>query len=98
MKKTKCKDEKCPVHGNLSVRGRTFHGKVKSAKAQKTIIVQWDRSYYIPKYERYEKRISKVQVHVPKCMNVKEGDVVKIIECRPLSKTKHFVMMKNESR
>ena len=95
--KKECNDDKCPFHGSLSLRGRTFIGTVKSAKAQKTIVVGWDRLHYIPKYERYEKRYSKVQAHVPECIDVKEGDVVKIMECRPLSKTKNFVVVQNES-
>jgi small subunit ribosomal protein S17 len=97
-KKNKCNDVNCPFHGGLSVRGRMFVGKVKSAKAQNTAVVAWERQHYIPKYERYEKRMSKVQAHIPKCLEIKEGDTVKIAECRPLSKTKHFVVMeKNES-
>jgi small subunit ribosomal protein S17 len=95
--KKKCKNENCPFHGSLKVRGRMFSGKVKSAKAQKTIVVGWERARYIRKYERYEKRNSKVQAHLPKCIEVKEGDSVKIMECRPLSKTKHFVVVENES-
>ena len=95
--KKKCKDARCPFHGSLSVRGRIFSGKIKSTKAQKTVIVTWERSHYISKYERYEKRGSKVQAHVPKCIKVEEGDDVKIMECRPLSKTKHFVVVENES-
>ncbi|MBU2639549.1 MAG: 30S ribosomal protein S17 [Nanoarchaeota archaeon] len=95
--KKECKSEDCPFHGTLKVHGRTFVGKVKSAKARKTIVVSWERAHYIRKYERYEKRLSKIQAHVPKCIDVKEGDTVKIMECRPLSKTKHFVVVENES-
>ena len=32
-------------------------------------------------------------VHKPDCLDVKIGDAVKIAECRPLSKTKHFVLV-----
>src|SRR3989344_5457977 len=46
---------------------------------------------------RHEKRLSKIQVHIPDSIEVKEGDIVKIAECRPLSKTKHFVIIENES-
>ena len=37
----------------------------------------------------------KTRVHAfnPLCINAKEGDTVKIIECRPLSKTKNFVVI-----
>ena len=54
-----------------------------------------ERSYYkfIKKYERYEKRKSKINVHKPDCLSVNVGDSVKVAECRPLSKTKHFVLV-----
>tara|TARA_Y100000034_G_C6702619_1_gene309959 strand:- start:103 stop:432 length:330 start_codon:yes stop_codon:yes gene_type:complete len=96
-KKKKCSDKKCPFHGSVGVRGRLFKGLVKSAKAQRTAVISWERSFYIKKFERYEKRSSKVQAHVPKCLDVKEGDNVRIMECKPLSKTKHFVIIENES-
>ncbi|MBN1645052.1 30S ribosomal protein S17 [Candidatus Woesearchaeota archaeon] len=90
----KCNDVHCSVHGSLSLRGRTFTGTVISTKMQKTAIVQWEFKRYLPKFERYEKRKSKVKVHNPECLNVKKGDIVEISECRPLSKTKHFVIVK----
>ncbi len=91
-KKT-CKDIKCPFHGKLSIRGRVFIGKVVSDKALKTVIVRWDYHRYISKYERYERRHNKVAAYNPECINAKEGDIVKISECRPLSKTKKFVVI-----
>ena len=48
---------------------------------------------YINKFERYEKRNSKIKAHKPDCLDVKVGDSVKIAECRQLSKTKHFVLV-----
>ncbi|MBS3157086.1 30S ribosomal protein S17 [Candidatus Woesearchaeota archaeon] len=81
----------------ITTHGRIFVGRVKSAKAQKTAVVEWERTLYLRKYERYEKRLSKIQVHIPDSIEVKEGDIVKIAECRPLSKTKHFVIIENES-
>ena len=89
----KCNDENCPFHGSLKTRGKGFIGTVVSTKMQKTAIVEWGRRHYLRKYERYEKRRSMVKVHNPSCINAKEGDSVKIIECRPLSKTKNFVII-----
>lgn len=89
----KCSDVKCPFHGTLSVRGRTFTGKVVSAKMSKTVNVEWDRRVYIPKYERYLKKRTRVKAHNPDCIAAKEGDMVRIIECRPLSKTKQFTVV-----
>ncbi len=80
------------MHGSIRTRGRTFVATVLSARAQNTAIVEWERSYYVPKYERYERRRTKINVHNPECINAKPGDIVRISECRPISKTKHFVI------
>ncbi len=77
----------------LKTRGRTFTGSVISSKAQKTVTVQWMRRVYVPKYERYRIKRSKVKAHNPPEMGAKEGDTVVIKECRPLSKTKNFVVI-----
>ena len=88
-----CEDDNCPFHGTLPVRGQVLKGEVVSDKAPKTVVVQ--RSYLkkIAKYERYEKRTSKIHAYNPPCINAKVGDIVKIAECRPLSKTKSFVVV-----
>lgn len=88
-----CSDKNCPFHGNLTVHGRILTGVVTSDKMSKTVIVAWARRVYVPKYERYEKRRSSVKVHNPICINAKKGDLVRISESRPLSKTKHFVVV-----
>lgn len=94
MKKSeKCNDKNCPVHGSLKTRGRNFTGTVISTKMQKSVLVEWERRIFLKKYERYEKKRSKVKAHKPECMEVNEGDFVKITECRPLSKTKNFVIV-----
>lgn len=87
-----CKDKWCPIHGKVSLRGRTFKGTVQKVNIHKTATVMWNRQHYIHKYERYEKKITKLKVHKPDCMDIKEGDVVEIKETRPISKTKHFVI------
>jgi len=93
-KKQECNDKNCPFHGKISLRGKTFTGIVVSNKAHKTATVEWGRKHYVPKYERYEKKRTKIQVHNPPCINAQEGDKVQIMETRPLSKTKHFVIIK----
>lgn len=77
----------------IKIRGREFIGIVTRAKAQKTAVVEWSRLFYLQKYQRYEKRRSKLQVHNPLSINAKVGDKVKIVECRPISKTKNFVIV-----
>ncbi|MCD6576348.1 MAG: 30S ribosomal protein S17 [Nanoarchaeota archaeon] len=88
-----CEDINCPFHGKISVRGRIFRGVVESIKPSKTAIIKWERRVYFPKYERFEKRFTKVNAHRPSCLHIKEGDFVIIGECRPISKTKKFVII-----
>lgn len=77
----------------ISKRGKSFTGKVVSAKMHRTVVVEWERRVLIPKYERYEKRRSKVAAHNPDEINAQPGDIVKIQETKPLSKTKNFVVV-----
>lgn len=91
--KKSCTDPNCPFHGSLSVRGRTLGGLVISAKMDKTAIIRRDYLHYVPKYKRYERRHSHIPAHNPPCLNAKEGDKVKIAECRPISKTVSFVIV-----
>jgi small subunit ribosomal protein S17 len=89
-----CTDPKCPHHGSLRVRGAVLQGKVASARAAKTAVVVVPHARLVRKYERYEKRRSKIHAHVPPCTPVREGDRVEIAECRKLSRTKAFVVTK----
>ena len=88
-----CEDLKCAWHGRLPIRGRAFEGNVKSAKSRDTAIVEWGYHKFIKKFERQERRKSRVSAHNPKCIRAREGDRVVIAECRPLSKTKKFVII-----
>ena len=88
-----CQDARCVWHGQLPVRGRTFQGTVTSAKAKETVVVEWGYTQLVSKYERYERRKSRVVAHNPECMKARDGDTVIIAECRPLSKTKKFVVV-----
>lgn len=88
-----CEDQNCPFHGDLSVRGSVFEGEVESTKMQKSATVRWEYSEKIPKYERFERRNTKISVHVPKCLDVEEGDTVRAVETRPISKTKSAVIV-----
>lgn len=75
------------------LRGRTFTGTVTSDRMMSTVTVEWERRKYVPKYQRYERRKSAVKAHNPKEINAKVGDTVLIRETRPISKTKHFVVV-----
>ncbi|MBI4738226.1 30S ribosomal protein S17 [Candidatus Woesearchaeota archaeon] len=89
----KCTDANCPFHGALKVRGKTFVGTVTSSKMQRSAIVEWEGRRLIPKFERYKRTRTKIAVHNPDCLNAREGDLVTVAECRPLSKTKSFVII-----
>ena len=89
----KCNDKKCPHHGGLRLRGRSFTGTIIAARMQNTATVEWERRRHVPKYERHLKLRTKIKVHNPPCIDAKKGDIVKITECRPLSKTKHFAIV-----
>ncbi|MBI2548926.1 30S ribosomal protein S17 [Candidatus Woesearchaeota archaeon] len=90
---TSCQDKHCPFHGSFKVRGRVFVGTVLTKKFHKTVQVGWERRRYVPKYERYEKRYTKLAAHVPPCLDVEQGLKVQIAETRPISKTKKFVVV-----
>jgi small subunit ribosomal protein S17 len=88
-----CDDANCPFHGTLKIRGNEFIGRVASTKMQRSAVVEWSGWRYIPKFERYKRTKTRITVHNPPCIPAQEGDVVKVAECRPLSKTKNFVML-----
>ena len=95
--KVDCKDRLCPVHGDrkLKLRGRTFEGKVVR-KLHGRITIEFERMLKLPKYERYEKRRTKIHARLPDCMKdeVGVGNLVQIAETRPISKMIHFVVSK----
>lgn len=88
-----CDDRYCPFHGNLSVRGKIREGIVTSTRMYKTIVFQTDYLSLIKKYSRYERRRSKKLAHLPPCIEVKVGDTVKVVDCRPLSKNVSAVVV-----
>jgi small subunit ribosomal protein S17 len=90
-----CKDRLCHKHGDrkLKLRGRTFEGVVVKKLAGR-VTIQFERMLKLPKYERYEKRRTKIHARLPDCMKseVAIGDLVQISETRPISKMIHFVV------
>ena len=88
-----CDDENCPFHGALSVRGQTLEGTVASTDMEKTVIVEREYDVRVPKYDRFMKRRSRIPAHAPPCVDIEEGDTVRIAETRPLSKTKSHVVV-----
>ena len=63
-----------------------------------SIVVERETSRYMKKYERYEKRTRRYAAHLPTCIGgVSRGDRVRIMECRPLSKTVKFCVIEKEA-
>ena len=91
----KCSDRQCPEHGTLATRGRIFEGTV-TKKHQRRIAIEFERTVYIKKYERYMKKKTRLHARLPSCKeaSVNVGDYVQIQECRPLSKIIHFAYIK----
>jgi small subunit ribosomal protein S17 len=88
-----CSDANCPFHGSLAVRGQTLEGRVASTDMDKTVIVEREYDVFVPKYDRYMKRRSRVPAHAPPCLELDVDDTVRIAETRPLSKTKAHVVV-----
>lgn len=71
---------------------RILEGKVVSDKMDKTITVLVERRFMHPVYKKYVKRTDKYAAH-DENNAAKEGDVVQIQECRPISKRKTWTLL-----
>merc|ERR1711893_527247 len=88
-------DKKCPFTGNVNIRGRILTGVVQKMKMQRTIVIRRNYLHYVRKYNRFEKRHKNISAHLSPCFcDVTPGDVVTVGECRPLSKTVRFNVVK----
>ena len=68
---------------------KVLSGVVVSNKMKDTAVVAVTRFVRHPKYHKFVKRVKRYHAHDPG--NAKEvGDKVEIIECKPISKLKHF--------
>lgn len=71
---------------------RTLQGKVVSDKMDKSITVLIERQVKHPIYGKFIKRSTKIHAH-DEANECNMGDVVKVVECRPMSKTKSFKLV-----
>lgn len=71
---------------------RTLSGQVISAKMQKSIIVSIERLIKHPLYKKFIKKTTKFCVH-DEDNQCSLGDTVEIRECRPISKTKSWILV-----
>jgi ribosomal protein S17 len=76
-----------------------IRGVVLSTKMKRTIIIRRDYLHYVKKYNRFEKRHNNFAVHCsPAFPRVREGDVVTVGQCRPLSKTVRYNVLRVEAK
>jgi small subunit ribosomal protein S17 len=71
---------------------RILQGVVVSDKGEKTVVVLVERRVMHPIYKKFIKRSKKYMAH-DETNAVKAGDSVKIRECRPLSRRKHWEVL-----
>ncbi len=79
---------------NVGTRGRIFEGTV-TKKFPKRVVIEFERMVYVRKYERYARHKTKIHARLPENMesSVNVGDLIRVHECRPLSKIIHFVVV-----
>jgi small subunit ribosomal protein S17 len=94
-KAKECNDKDCPFHGSTRIRGKITQGVVVSKKSRNTIVIRQDYVQFVKKYQRYERRNSRLACHLPDCLRnvITIGDLVKVGESRKLSKTKAFIVL-----
>ncbi len=71
---------------------KVFQGKVVSDKMDKTITVLIERRQLHPLYQKYVTRSKKLKAH-DETNDAKIGDIVRVIECRPISKDKTWKLV-----
>ena len=77
----------------MTERRKTLVGMVVGDKMQKTAVVQVDRVSLHPRYHKYIRKVTKYKVH-DEHGQAKLGDRVLIAECRPISRTKSWRLVK----
>ena len=73
--------------------GKVLKGKVVSTKMKDTVVISIDSFKKHPKYGKYIKRQNKIMAHDEGNM-CKEGEIIEIIETRPISKNKSFKVLR----
>ena len=86
-------DKNCPFTGDLPVKKEMLKGTIIKKDSSKSATISWQRSIYVPKYERFYLRRSRLRVHNPPCLDAQVGQMVVVARTRPLSKTKNHVII-----
>lgn len=78
----------------ISTRGRVFEGFV-TKKFPKRVVVEFERTVFVQKYERFYKKKTRLHARLPDSMaaEINVGDYIRIKETRPLSKIIHFIVI-----
>lgn len=78
----------------LGTRGRVFEGYI-TKKFAKRVVIEFERTVYVKKYERFYKKKTKIHARLPDALagQINVGDYVRAGECRPLSKLIHFIVI-----
>ncbi|MFH1552735.1 MAG: 30S ribosomal protein S17 [Candidatus Omnitrophota bacterium] len=71
---------------------KTIVGTVVSGKMDKTVTIEWETRKRHPLYKKFVTRHAKIKAHDEKNES-SVGDLVKIAETRPISKTKSWVVV-----
>lgn len=69
-------------------------GEVVSTKMAQTVVVKVGRAYSHPLYRKTIQRHKRYKAHVDSKINLKDGNIVDIQECRPISRDKTFKVLK----
>mgnify|MGYP001610201598 CR=1 FL=1 len=75
-------------------RGRIFEGII-TKKFSNRVVIELERTVYVPKYERFYRKKTRIHARLPNFMekDVQLGDLIRVQECRPLSKIIHFIVL-----
>ncbi len=94
VKKTDTAKAELNTEKRIGTRGKIFQGIV-IRKFPKRVVIEFERMIYVRKYERYTKTKTKIHARLPEVMEktVNIGDLIKVQECRPLSKIIHFIVI-----
>ena len=82
---------------NIDKKQRTVEGRVVSNKMDKTVTVLVERQVKHALYGKYIRRSTKLHAHDAE-NTAKEGDIVRLVEVAPISKTKNWRVVEIVSR
>jgi small subunit ribosomal protein S17 len=75
--------------------GKVLKGVVTSTKMKDTVVISIDSFKKHPKYGKYIKKQNKIMAH-DEGNTCKEGEIIEIIETKPISKNKRFRVLRNK--